>query len=258
MSASSTTRRPHTSSDVYVNSVGAQAEFTEGGALTGLETHGVSVLQYPASELEDGLARLVLRQHGDPPEPFVSLFGQNAVGRVEWTADGPVVAADTTALSVVATFRLAQDRAAWFWHCRVTNRSSRPVVVDLLHTQDVALAPRSAVRTSEYYVSQYLDVTPLAVPGHGTALAVRQNMPGERAPWALVGALDAADLWCTDALQLERAGGLGGDLPGTRLQHEHTMVGLQTPRYALEPGETVTTGFYGLVLPDHPGADDTG
>ena len=254
MSASSTTRRPHTSSDVYVNSVGAQAEFTEGGALTRLEAHELSVLQYPASELEDGLARLVVRRRDDPGEPVVSLFGQNAIGRVRWTPDGPVVAADTADLAIVATFRLAEDRAGWFWHCRVTNRSYRPVVVDVLHTQDVALAPRAAVRTSEYYVSQYLDVTPLAVPGHGTALAVRQNMPGERAPWALVGALGVADLWCTDALQLERAGGLGGDLPGARLQHEHTMVGLQTPGYALEPGETVTTGFYGLVLPDHPGA----
>ena len=254
MSASSTTRRPHTSSDVYVNSVGTQARFTEGGALTGLEAHGVSVLQYPASELEDGLARLVVRRRDGLGESIVSLFGQNAIGRVDWTVDGPVVSADTAELAIVATFRLARDRAAWFWHCRVTNRSSRPVVVDVLHTQDVALASRSAVRTSEYYVSQYLDVTPLAVPGHGTALAVRQNMPGERAPWALVGALDVADLWCTDALQLERAGGLGGDLPGARLQHEHTMVGLQTPRYALEAGETVTTGFYGMVLPDHHGA----
>ena len=137
----------------------------------------------------------------------------------------------------------------------MTNRSSQPVVVDVLHTQDVALAPRSAVRTYEYYVSQYLDVTPLAVPGHGTALAVRQNMPGERAPWALVGALDVAELWCTDALQLERGRRAGRrDLPGARLQHEHTIVGLQTPRYALEAGETVTTGFYGLVLPDHQDA----
>jgi CRISPR-associated protein Csx3 len=254
MSASSTTRRPHTSSDVYVNSVGTQAQFTEGGALTRLEADGLSVLQYPASELEDGLARLVVRRRDVLDEPIVSHFGQNAIGRVRWTPDGPVVSAGTADLAIVATFRLAADRAAWFWHCRVTNRSSRPLVVDVLHTQDIALAPRAAVRTSEYYVSQYLDVTPLAVPAHGTALAVRQNMPGDRAPWALVGALDVADLWCSDALQLERAGGLGGDLPGTRLQHEHTMVGLQTPGYALEPGETMTTGFYGLVLPDHQAA----
>ncbi len=109
----------------------------------------------------------------------------------------------------------------------------------MLHTQDVALADRAAVRTNEYYVSQYLDVTPLAVPDHGVALAVRQNMPGDRAPWALFGALDRAERWCTDALQLVRAGGLGADLPGQRLQHEHTMVGLQTPAYPLAPGGSV-------------------
>ena len=248
------TRRPRTPSDVYVNSVGAQAKFTEGGALADLEAHGLSVLQYPASELEDGLARLVVRRRDDRHESFVSLLGQTAVGAVEWTATGPVVALDWQGLAIVATFRLAAERAAWFWHCRVTNRASTPAVVDVLHTQDVALAPRAAVRTSEYYVSQYLDVTPLTVPGHGTALAVRQNMPGERAPWAVVGALGVAERWCTDALQLQRAGGLGGDLPSVRLQHEHTMLGLQTPTTTLAPGESVTTGFFGLVLDDHPEA----
>ena len=39
--------------------------------------------------------------------------------------------------------------------------------VDLVYAQDLALAPYGAVRMNEYYVSQYIDHTPLAHPTRG-------------------------------------------------------------------------------------------
>ncbi len=243
------------------NGAGTRADLTSGGALRALEVDGLSVLQYPASELEDGLAGLVVRVRDTDTIRSVSLFGQNAVSVA--LDDGSVrVARRWAGLEVTARFRLADDVAGWFWSVRVSNTGAEPVAVDVVHTQDVALAPYGAVRTNELYVSQYLDLTPVEVPGHGVAVAVRQNMPGERAPWALVGCLGVAERWSTDALQLAPGDGSPGgahdrlpdDLPALRRQHEHTLVGLQTPVTILAPGASIETGFYGLVLGDHPAA----
>ncbi len=71
-----------------------------------------------------------------------------------------------------------------------------------------------------------------------------------------------ASHWATDVLQLvERTAGgpvWSGldkpDLPSTRLQHEHALAAVQDEAVVLAPGATHRTGFFGLVLPDHPAA----
>jgi hypothetical protein len=67
----------------------------------------------------------------------------------------------------------------------------------------LALADYAALRPNEYYLSQYLDHTPLAHPERGPVLAVRQNLSiGGRHPWALLGSLARGASYATDALQL--------------------------------------------------------
>ena len=237
-----------------VNAVDVHTHLTEGGALRALTVGDLSVLQYPASELEDGLASLLVRRRDGSEKAFVSVFGQNAEGRAKPRIDGVTVTRRFHGLEVTASFRLAEATRGWFWHVQVTNVGEAPVVVDVVHTQDIALAPYGSVRTNEYFVSQYLDLTPVEVAGHGSAVAVRQNLPGDAAPWALVGCLGVADRWATDATQVWGADALRGDLPSERRQGEHTVVALQTPPSTLAPGASVVTGFYGLVLDDHPEA----
>ena len=147
----------------------------------------------------------------------------------------------------------------------MTNHGATPQRLDAVLTQDPALAHPDAVRTNEYYVSQYLDVSPIETGSHGTALAVRQNMPGPAAPWLVVGCLDRAVGWATDAHQLLTCTpqgamwtGLEADLPSRRLQHEHTLVALQAVAVDLGPGDTVVLGFAGLLLRDHPDATGPG
>jgi 1,2-beta-oligoglucan phosphorylase len=160
------------------------------------------------------------------------------------------------------SFRLAVATTAWFWHVEVTNRGPEAVEVDLLHSQDVALAPYAAVRTNEYYVSQYLDLTAVQTQAVGTAVAVRQNLPGSAAPWVLLGCLGEGVGWGTDALQLGCAswqgdpppGLLADRLPSTRLQHEHTLVLLQDRATRLRPGERLASGFFGIHKASHPEA----
>src|SRR6185369_13536445 len=117
---------------------------------------------------------------------------------------------------------LAADAPAWFWHVTLENAGAAPVTVDLVYAQDLALANYGLVRMNEYYVSQYVDLTPLAHAQRGVALAVRQNLAmGDRHPWAVVGALGRGVGFATDALDLHglatRAGAAPIALTSSRL-----------------------------------------
>ena len=266
VSRSTTSYAPSTDDLEWSNTVGIRLISSRAGTPRALRYDDLDLLQHPAGELEDGLVRLILRVRGvgrgGSPEGerrLVPLIGQDSDARVVRGAHGPLLSGEVEGLSFTASLAPAREVAGWVWHVEVTNTGDEPVEVDVVHTHDVALAPHGAVRSSEAYVSQYLDLTPVPVPGHGTAVAVRQNMPGNRQPWALLGGLGRVVAWSTDARQVagDGAGGLPGlaaDLPSTRLQHEHTLVGLQSETVRLAPGAVTRTGFYGVVLPDHPAA----
>ncbi|HEX4864501.1 MAG TPA: hypothetical protein VFV02_10530, partial [Acidimicrobiales bacterium] len=240
---------------------GMWARFTSSGTLRRLEIDGLSILLYPASELEPGPANIYLRVKGAPLD-VLAILGPQSGGRVQWTAQGPVVSGQWHDLEYRAAFRLAEAVPAWFWLIEVTNRGSVALDVDLLYAQDVALAPYPAVRTNEYYVSQYLDLTPVQTEATGTAVAVRQNMPGATVPWVLLGCLREGVAWGTDILDLrpDRCSGdpppglLTDRLPSARLQQEHTLVLLQERSSRLESGGQVRSGLFGIYERNHPAA----
>jgi len=252
---------------------GLVAEFTTSGSPARLEAFGQSLLLYPAGELEAGPANLYLRAVGGGRARWTPLLGPSSGGRVA-TGDGAMtVRGSWLGLEWAATFRAGRmevgaadetvAHASWRWEVEVENTLGHEVVVDVVCCHDPALAPPAAVATNEYYVAQYLDVSPLQTP-RGTALAVRQNMPGTAAPWLVIGSLRQGHGWATDARQVVERTDVGAvwtgldlaELPSTRLQHEHTLVVLQDEPATLAPGATHRTGFVGLVLADHPGATD--
>jgi cellobiose phosphorylase len=240
-----------------------RAQFTTSGVLHRLEVGNLSLLMYPADELEAGPANLYLRIRGQDSTQVVALIGPGSGSTVSWSDAGPIISGTWQDLQYTVTFRLADALAAWYWHVSVKSLRSAATEIDLVYAQDLALAPYGVLRTCEYYVSQYLDLTPVDTSSAGTVLAVRQNMPGPTAPWAVIGALSQGVGWGTDALQLVgRAHHAGAVLPGlaakelpsTRLQHEHTLALLQARPMQLAIGQTVTTGFFGAYQPDHPAA----
>ena len=106
----------------------------------------------------------------------------------------------------------------------------------LIYVQDLALAEYGSVRSNEYYVSQYVDHSPLSHPDRGLVVASRQNQAiGERNPWCVIGSLGRGVSFATDALQVHglsnRAGkppdALMHGLSGKRLQHEHSLAAIQ-------------------------------
>src|SRR5262249_31602197 len=131
------------------------------------------------------------------------------------------------------------------------------------YVQDIALASYGGIRLNEFYVSQYLDHTPLRHTRQGVMLATRQNQAADgRFPWSLIGSLREGDSFATDALQFHglasRTGavpvGLTANLPGTRLQHEHSLVVVRDTAIRLAPRGAIEAGFFGLYVPDHPEA----
>ena len=242
---------------------GVWAQFTESASLHRLDVGDHSVLMYPSDDLEAGPANLYLRLHQSDGVAVTPLLGPASPGEVGWSTTGPEVRGTWRDLTFRVRFVLAETDAAWFWHVEVFNGSAQPAAVDVVQTQDVALAPYSELRVNEYYVAQYLDLTPIQTRTAGTAIAVRQNMPATHVPWLLLGCLREAVAWGTDALQVVGRADLDGAtpsglaaerLPSTRLQHEHTLAMLQDRAEQLAPGATLTTGFYGIYRGDHPAA----
>jgi cellobiose phosphorylase len=240
---------------------GIVVEVNANGSIRRIDHDGVIVNAYLGSELEGGPANLILRRRGARID-WIPLLGPRSPGAVRLDADGLEVVGTWGTLRFSVSLALAKSAPAWFWHVAIENAGREPVTVDLIHSQDVALADYGAVRLNEYYVSQYLDFTPLDHPVRGAVLAVRQNLAvGGRHPWLALGSLGRAASFATDALQLHglatRAGetpiGLAADrLPGVRRQHEHAMAVLQDEPVTLAPGARAARGFFAWLEPDHP------
>ncbi len=246
---------------------GATAEVNAHGALTRLEVRGLSLLLNPATSIEAGASNVHLRVLDGATVRRVPLLGQQSPTTTVAEVDGNLQATGRWSgpghdLGYRLTLALAADEPGWSWHLDVTNLGEEPVRVDSVCVHDPALAPAGAVDNNQYYVSQYLDVSPIETAEHGVALGVRQNMPGTKVPWVVVGSLGRGVGWATDVLQLvERTtdgvvwSGLDRTtLPSTRRQHEHTLAVVQDEPVDLAPGDTHRSGFFGLLLEDHPGA----
>lgn len=233
------------------------AEFTSYGAPRKLMAGDLSILQYPADEMEAGPAGIWLRRRDGEEIAAAPLLSPASGAEI---ADGPVLRGNFGGLRWQLSWESVNRPGRFGWHLRVVNDSPEHQTIDAVAALDVALTDPQALARNEMYVSQYLDLSAL-VRGSGRWLAVRQNMPGSTHPWLAFGSTAPIASWCTDALQMrsEHPGeglNLERDLPGRRLQHEHTLAGVQTEPLELGPGEEAELSFRALVLPDHGASAD--
>ena len=243
---------------------GMRADINANGSLRHFECDPVSLNLFVGNEMEGGPTNLYLRRHGETIE-WTPLLGPRSPTRFAADAAGGMLSGAGTwrGIRYSLALVLADGAPAWYWHVRLENTSSRVLQVDLSYAQDLALAPYGAVRLNEYYVSQYLDHTPLRHAAHGVVVATRQNLAvDQKIPWCLIGSLREAVSFATDGLQFHglasRRGdspdGLVNELPGRRLQHEHAMVVLRDAPLSLQPQQQVAAGFFGCFQSDHPAA----
>ncbi|RTL42243.1 MAG: hypothetical protein EKK53_11510 [Burkholderiales bacterium] len=247
------------------NTAGLQAELLSHGAVRRLMAGPALMINlFPGNELEGGPANVWLRRRVDGGSwEAVPLLGPQSPLQAHGAAQAFEMRGRWRGLDVQLQLRLAEAAPVLFWHLRVHNAGNVPCEIEPVLVQDVGLADYGAARTNEFYVSHYLDLTPLQHATHGVLLAVRQNQPqrGEH-PWLLAGSLGRAASFATDAVQVwghaAREGalppGLLNGLPGRRLQHEHAVVALQDETVRLAPGEGRAAGFFIGVQGHHAAA----
>jgi cellobiose phosphorylase len=236
------------------------------GSIRCLDHRDILLNLFLGNEMEGGPANIYLRRHSTsitsipllgPRSPAVFAFDQQGLtARGEWNS-----------IRITVSLRLAASAAAWFWYVALENTGHVAATLDLIYAQDVALAHYGMVRLNEYYVSQYVDQTPLTHQTHGTVLALRQNLPtAGRHPWAMLGSLGQGVSFATDALQFHGLATRTGEvpvglttpqLPATRRQHEHAMAVIQDTPVQLAPKALAHRGFFGWFEADHPAASST-
>ena len=242
---------------------GLSVQVNANGSIRRIDHHGIMLNVFLGSELEGGPANIYLRRHGASIKS-VPLLGPRSPAAVRVDDRGLTVQGEWNAIGFTLALRLAPSAPVWCWHGTLENLGRAAAVVDLLYAQDLALADYGAVRMNEYYVSQYVDYTPLTHARCGSVLAVRQNLlMGGHNPWALIGSLRSGVSFATDALQFHglatRAGAVAAGLraprlAGQRQQHEHSMAVIQDAPLRLERGVAAAYGFFGWFEAHHAAA----
>jgi cellobiose phosphorylase len=246
---------------------GLSVELLENGSVRRMD-HGDTILNlFLGNALEGGVANLYLRRLNADALQYIELLGPRSPTRFQRSSDGWSGAGEWSGIRYTVQLRLAAAAPVWFWQVSLENRADSPQRVDVIYAQDIALSPYATVRLNEFYVSQYVDHTPLKHPKQGHVIASRQNLSaGGRNPWCVIGSLRRAARFATDAMQVHGLATRSGEspaaivqgLPGRRLQHEHSMVAIQDEPLEIEPGERVSTGFFGSFSADHPEATALG
>lgn len=243
-------------------SSGLAVQFNSNGSIRRMDHGDIMLNLFLGNEVEGGPVNIYLRRL-DGSSLSVPLLGPASPLAFRIDKSGLCATGLWQDIRCTLSLRLAESVPAWFWHVHVENVGSGPARLDLIHTQDLALAHYGAVRLNEYYVCQYVDHAPLQHPTQGMVLAARQNQAmGGKYPWCVIGSLRKGISFSTDALQFHglatRGGalpvGLREGLPGRRLQHEHALAAIQDAPCVLEPGETAALGFFGWFETDHPQA----
>jgi len=241
---------------------GLRVEINANGSIRRMDHRDIMVNLFLGTEMEGGPANIFLRRLGKPTM-FTPLLGPGSPASIGVNQTGMTAEGEWEGIRFLVSLRLAESAPAWFWHVSLENRGRIEETVDLIYSQDMGLALYGFLRINEYYVSHYVDHTPLAHPERGFVVASRQNLAMDgRHPWTVVGALGKGKGYSTDGLQFHgletRAGGsppgLLKGLPATRLQHEHSMVAIQETPFRLEPGKRAKGGFFGWFEEDHQGA----
>ena len=246
-----------------VSPAGTGFQLNANGSVRRMNCGDILINLFPGNEAEGGPTNIYLRRHDDASVEAIPLCGPCGIASWQFEARGMVGRGQWGDLAIRIRLVLAETATAWFWHVELENTGLAPVKCDLIHTQDIGIAHYGAVRLNEFYVSQYLDHSPLKHAAKGVAIASRQNQSmGGRFPWTVIGSLGRGVSHATDALQFygfkSRAGAspaaLGTGLPAVRTQHEHSLVSIQDEAFTLEPGEKSTRGFFACFESDHAAA----
>ncbi|HEY1764649.1 MAG TPA: hypothetical protein VGF85_06975 [Opitutaceae bacterium] len=245
---------------------GIAIQITPGGSIFAIRHRGTLINQLLPGPAEEGLFRLLVRWRGDDgvggwspiagPRAAFRPRGPACADWTAWPAGGPWCR---------ASLSVHPDQPAWAWKIHLINPSERRLTAEILLAQDLGLADEAAVRNSEAFTSQYIDLLPVRDRSLGWVVLARQNQAasGNAHPWLAVACTGSAAAYCTDSRQFfgsdHRLAGVPmavrcRQLQSRRLQYECALAGLQSAPVHLEPKAGIDLAFVAAYVPDHPEA----
>ena len=253
-----------------VSKSGVAIQITPSGALFAIRHRGSLLNQLLPGPAEEGLFRLIVRWKAEdgsggwsPIAGPGAQFRRRGPGSADWTvstAGGPLCQ---------ATLTVHPDRPAWAWKVKLLNPTGRPLTAEVFLAQDLGLADEAAVRNSEAFTSQYIDLLPVRDAALGWVILARQNQAsgGSAHPWLAIGCASRAAGYCTDGRQFfgsdHRLAGIPmavrcRHLQSRRLQYECALAGLQSAPVELGKDAGADLAFVAAYEPDHPEASHPG
>ncbi|MFF3065487.1 GH36-type glycosyl hydrolase domain-containing protein [Oerskovia sp. NPDC057915] len=222
-------------------------ELTTGGDVHAVRTGGLLVNQYLPGEHDRMPGGVLLRAtRADGTVEVARLTGSApAVTGVETGTDRVVWSGEALGLTSRVALTVADRTLVWRVDLTVGPGTDARTGYDVVHVQDLALAPPAAALSSEAYVCQYLLHRALTHPAAGTVLASRQTMSAQpRLPLAVTFLVEGATAHLTDSLQvftpLARHDGvphgLLGPVTSGVLQYEYAMQTLVSRPLDLSTG----------------------
>lgn len=158
---------------------------------------------------------------------------------------------------------LCPQTSKWLWSVQLLNNSGKSAEFDLLCVQNIGLSCADGNEQNDYYISQYIDYTPLWEDELGYIVCCRQNEHGKGSyPWLAMGSLSKVKSFSTDGLEFYGTSyrqtavpqALSFDsLPGLK-QGEFGVVALQCEPFVLKAGQRGNYSFFGIYQANHPAA----
>ena len=246
------------------NRAGLAIDLLENGALFAIRHGDVLVNQVLGSPIEGGIGNVYLRSRARGGVASFPLLGPGSGSRFRTGPGSATWEGSVEGLDYACTLRLAPRTPTWFWTIRVTNATGRRLSLDAVLAQDLGIAARAAVRSSELYTSQYIDHTVLEDAALGYLVCSRQNLPQAGAiPWVMHGCLGGAAGYLTDGFQFygleSKATGVPAALLRRRMpnrvrQYEFAMPALQSRTFEVPRGATREVTFFAAFQADHQAA----
>ena len=125
-------RRDELAAALLDNGNGLAARFLDNGALFGLHAGDIMVNLVLGSPMGGALGNLFLRSFDGGAIASTALIGPRAPGRFVVGPDSARWLGRWHDIEYDCAFELDPQDTAWAWRCRLTNRSGRPLSLDLL------------------------------------------------------------------------------------------------------------------------------
>ncbi len=244
------------------NSAGLSFSIFDNGVIEKITCRQTQINLISASPLSNGCCNLYLRKRSDSFSAVAMIGSSSPAGHFidENTYE---TKGEFEGVLFRCRLLLCPRQSKWLWSVQLTNTAGKPAEFDLLYVQDIGLSCADGNEKNDYYISQYIDYTPLWDDKLGYVVCCRQNEHGKgNFPWLAIGSLSKAKSFSTDGLQFFGPSyrqtavpqALSSDKLAGLKQGEFGVVALQCEPFILKPRQTGDYGFFGIYHENHPSA----